>query len=109
MNDAKDNNAAATKPSPHSGAFEDYKLLYFSKLLNRRILLDPTSKKNGRLTDLVFRLTEPYPEAVGIYIEHGKGYPSELIPWEKVARIEGEAIFVAPDRKSTRLNSSHLG
>jgi CBS domain-containing protein len=96
MNNAKDNNAAATKPSPHSGAFEDYKLLYFSKLLNRRIRLDPTSKKNGRLTDLVFRLTEPYPEAVGIYIEHGKGYPSELIPWEKVVRIEDEAIFIAP-------------
>src|SRR5208337_4681339 len=25
-----------------------------------------------------------------------KGYPSELIPWEKVTRIEEEAIFIAP-------------
>ena len=79
------------------------KLLYFSKLLNRRIRLDKTNKKNGRLTDLVFRLAEPYPEAVGIYIEHGKGYPSELIPWEKVARIEEEAIFITPDRSRRRL------
>jgi CBS domain-containing protein/sporulation protein YlmC with PRC-barrel domain len=80
---------------PPPGGFEDYKLLYFSKLLNRRIRLDQANKKNGRLTDLVFRLAEPYPEAVGIYIEHGKGYPSELIPWDKVVRIEEEAIFIA--------------
>ena len=31
-----------------------------------------------------------------INIEHGKGYPSELIPWEKVVRIEEEAIFITP-------------
>jgi CBS domain-containing protein/sporulation protein YlmC with PRC-barrel domain len=95
MSNAKDNNARATKAATPSAAFEEYKLLYFSKLLNRRIRLDKTNKKNGRLTDLVFRLGEPYPEAVGIYIEHGKGYPSELIPWEKVVRIEEEAIFIA--------------
>src|SRR5579864_7244357 len=76
--------------------YEGYQLLCFSKLLSRRILIDKTGKKNGRLTDLVFRLSEPYPEAVGIYIEHGKGYPSELIPWEKVVRIEEEAIYITP-------------
>jgi CBS domain-containing protein/sporulation protein YlmC with PRC-barrel domain len=95
MNNAKDKPAPAVKPVPPPGGFEDYKLLYFSKLLNRRIRLDQANKKNGRLTDLVFRLAEPYPEAVGIYIEHGKGYPSELIPWDKVVRIEEEAIFIA--------------
>jgi CBS domain-containing protein/sporulation protein YlmC with PRC-barrel domain len=97
MNNAKDNHTPATKPARPSAPFEDYKLLYFSRLLNRRILLDQTNKKNGRLTDLVFRLSEPYPEAVGIYIEHGKGYPSELIPWEKVVRIEEEAIVITPN------------
>ena len=76
--------------------FEAFQFLYFSRLLNRRILLDKTDRKNGRLTDLVFRLSEPYPEAVGIYIEHGKGHPTELIPWDKVARIEDEAIFITP-------------
>src|SRR5208283_3920002 len=89
-----------TQPTSRSAAapagYEGYQLLCFSKLLNRRIRIDKTGKKNGRLTDLVFRLSEPYHEAVGIYIEHGKGYPSELIPWEKVARIEEEAIFIAP-------------
>jgi CBS domain-containing protein/sporulation protein YlmC with PRC-barrel domain len=78
--------------------FEAFQLLYFSKLLNLRIYHDKRwpLQKNGRLTDLVFRISEPYPEAVGIYIEHGKGYPTELIPWEKVARIEDDAIFITP-------------
>jgi CBS domain-containing protein len=85
------NNVTAT-----SAGSEPFQLLYFSRLLNRRICLDQTKRKNGRLTDLVFQLSEPYPEAVGIYIEHGKGHPTELIPWEKVARIEDEAIFITP-------------
>jgi CBS domain-containing protein/sporulation protein YlmC with PRC-barrel domain len=96
MNDAKNDNGPAPKPAASSAAFEEYKLFYFSKLLKRRVRIDKTNKKNGRLTDLVFRLSEPYPEAVGIYIEHGKGYPSELIPWEKVVRIEEEAILITP-------------
>jgi CBS domain-containing protein len=89
-------NPKAVPPHPAS-PFEGYQLLCFSKLLGRPVRIDSTHKKNGRLTDLVFRLSEPYPEAVGIYIEHGKGYPSELIPWEKVVRIENEAIFIAPN------------
>jgi magnesium transporter len=97
MNNAKNNNSLATRPTASPAAFEEYQLLYFSKLLNRRIRIDKTHKKNGRLTDLIFRLAEPYPEAVGIYIEHGKGYPSELIPWEKLVRIEDAAIFIAPN------------
>ncbi len=87
---------AAAKPAVPTAPAEDYQLFYFSKLLNCRILQDGTRKKNGRLTDMVFRLSEPYPEAVGIYVEHGKGYPSELIPWDKVVRIEPEAIIISP-------------
>lgn len=85
------------RPGASSAAYEDFQLLYFSELLSRRIRLDKTNTKNGRLTDLVFRLSEPYPEPVGIYIEHGRGYPSELVPWEKVVRIEEEAIFITPN------------
>jgi len=95
MNGPKDNPTSAAKPAACPAAYEEYQLLYFSRLLNRRICLDKTNRKNGRLTDLVFRLSEPYPEAVGIYIEHGRGYPSELVPWDKVVRIEEEAIFIA--------------
>jgi CBS domain-containing protein/sporulation protein YlmC with PRC-barrel domain len=90
MNNAKENTFDAPT------GFTPFQLLYFSKLLGRRIRQDKTNRKNGRLTDLVFRLSEPYPEPVGIYIEHGRGLPTELIPWEKVARIEDEAIFIVP-------------
>ncbi|HWX23137.1 MAG TPA: CBS domain-containing protein [Candidatus Binatia bacterium] len=96
MNNANQDTRRTTRAGDTPAGYEGYQLLCFSKLLNRRIRLDKTNRKNGRLTDLVFRLSEPYPEAVGIYIEHGKGYPSELIPWEKVARIEEEAILVTP-------------
>jgi CBS domain-containing protein/sporulation protein YlmC with PRC-barrel domain len=77
--------------------YEPFQLLFFSRLLGRRIRHDQTNRKNGRLTDLVFRLSEPYPEPVGIYIEHGRGLPTELVPWEKVARIGEEAIFIIPN------------
>jgi CBS domain-containing protein/sporulation protein YlmC with PRC-barrel domain len=88
-------NATETHPNAAAG-FEPFQLLYFSRLLERRIRQDQTNKKNGRLTDLVFRLSEPYPEAFGIYIEHGRGLPTELVPWEKVARIEDDAIYITP-------------
>ena len=54
------------------------------------------SNRLGKLTDLVFRLSEPYPEAVGIYVEHGWGKPTELIPWDRVVKIDDDAVFVQP-------------
>src|ERR1700723_2457782 len=81
---------------PRPAGYEAFQLLYFSRLLNRPIRRDQTNEKNGRLTDLVFRLSEPYPDAVGIYIEHSQGRPAEFIPWDKVVRIEDEAIFITP-------------
>jgi sporulation protein YlmC with PRC-barrel domain len=90
MNDRQNN------VNPKPAGFEAFQFLFFSRLLSRRICLDKTNRKNGRLTDLVFKLSEPYPDAVGIYIEHGKGHPTELIPWEKVVRIEDKAIYITP-------------
>jgi CBS domain-containing protein/sporulation protein YlmC with PRC-barrel domain len=75
---------------------DPFQLLYFSRLLGRRIRHDQTGRRNGCLTDLVFRLSEPYPEAVGIYVEHGRGLPSELIPWDKVVRLEPQAVIITP-------------
>ena len=73
-----------------------YRVLHFSELLNRRVCAGKIKDRIGKLTDLVFHLVEPYPELVGIYIEHGWGKPTEFVPWEKVTRIEDDAIFVAP-------------
>lgn len=73
-----------------------YRILYFSQLLKKRVCTGKITECIGKLTDLVFHLVEPYPEAVGIYIEHGWGKPTEFVPWQRVLRIEDDAIFVRP-------------
>ena len=73
-----------------------YRFIYFSELLKKPICIGKIGNRIGRLTDLVFSVSEPYPEAVGIYIEHGWGKPTTFIPWNKVLRIEDDAIFVQP-------------
>ncbi len=76
------------------------KFLYFSELIKRPICAGKINDRLGKLTDLVFSLGEPYPQSVGIYIEHGWGKPTEFVPWEKVLRIEEDAIFVQPPEGS---------
>ena len=41
-------------------------------------------------------MAEPYPEAAGLYLEHGWNKPTQFIPWEKVIKIDDDAIFVEP-------------
>lgn len=72
------------------------RVLYFSELLKRRVCTGKIKDCIGKLTDLVVHLVEPYPEVVGIYIEHGWSKPTEFVPWEKVTRIEDDVIFVEP-------------
>jgi magnesium transporter len=89
-----------SRPESKSGSsplgHEDYKLFFFSQLLKRRICAEKFNQKIGRVTDLIFRLAEPFPEAVGIYVEHSMGRPNEFIPWEKVIKIDDDAIFITP-------------
>jgi magnesium transporter len=73
------------------------RFLFFSELLKRPVCAGKIKDRIGRLTDLVFALKDPYPEAVGIYIEHGWGKPTEFISWDKVLKIEDDAIFVKPN------------
>src|ERR1035437_6463783 len=75
---------------------KDFRMLFFSDLLDRPVCANRRAFRIGKLTDLVFKLADPYPEAVGIYINHGWGKPTEMIPWERVVRIEQGAIFVLP-------------
>ena len=84
------------KPPDQGSAFQEYRLYYFSELLKRKVCAGKITRKIGRVTDLVFRIAEPYPEAVGILIDHGWGRPNEFIPWEKVTKIDDDAIFVTP-------------
>src|SRR3974390_2124850 len=80
---------------PPNGA-GDHRFLYFSEMLKRPVCIGKIKDRIGKLTDLVFSLREPYPEAAGIYIDHGWGKPTEFVPWTKVLRIEEDVIFVQP-------------
>jgi magnesium transporter len=79
---------------PHG--IESYRLLYFSGLLKKPVCAGKIKDCIGRLTDLVFVQKEPYPDAVGIYLEHGWGKPTEFIPWDRVVKLEDDAVFVKP-------------
>jgi CBS domain-containing protein/sporulation protein YlmC with PRC-barrel domain len=76
---------------------DGFRFLYFADLLDRPVIVSGTRRKLGKLADLVFALKEPYPEAVGLYLEHGWGKPTEFIPWDRVERIdERRAVVVKP-------------
>jgi CBS domain-containing protein/sporulation protein YlmC with PRC-barrel domain len=87
------NNRPLKGPKGAAG-MEDYRLLFFSELLKRPVCAEKVGNRLGKLTDLVFRHADPYPEAVGIYLEHGWGKPTEFIPWDKVIKIDDDAILV---------------
>ena len=90
------------RPADHGAAGKDFSFYYFSQLLGRRICAGKIGNRLGKLTDLVFRLSEPYPEAAGIYVEHGWGKPTELIPWDRVIKIDDDAVFVQPPEGADR-------
>jgi CBS domain-containing protein len=78
------------------GSAKDFHFYYFSELLNLPVCAGKIKNRLGRLTDLVFCLREPYPEAVGIYLNHGWGKPTEFIPWDRLLKIDQDAVFVQP-------------
>lgn len=80
----------AAPPSP------GYQLLYFSELLKHSVRQRVTGRRLGKPRDMVFRLAEPYPEAVGVLLDNGWGRPTELVPWEKVASVTTHGIEVEP-------------
>jgi len=91
---ANNTSKMTTIDQPHG--FEQFRFHFFTELLKRQVCKEKIRNRIGKLSDLVFLHKEPYPEAVGIYIEHGWGKPTEFIPWSKVIKIEDDAIFVRP-------------
>ena len=77
-------------------AGKDFRFHYFSQLVGRPVCQGNINHRLGKLTDIVFRLNEPYPEAVGLYLEHGWGKPTEFIPFSRLIKIDADAIFVQP-------------
>jgi CBS domain-containing protein/uncharacterized protein YrrD len=92
-NIAKPDAHAGNGPAAGAGAV---RFLHFSELLKRPICAGSITDRIGKVADLVFSQSEPFPEAVGIYVEHGWGNPTEFIAWDKVIKIEDDAIFVQP-------------
>jgi CBS domain-containing protein/uncharacterized protein YrrD len=89
------NNAKIKTMDQHNGS-EQFHFRFFSELLKRPVCKEKIKNRIGKLSDLVFTIKEPYPEAVGIYIEHGWGKPTEFIPWAKMIKIDDDAVFVQP-------------
>ncbi len=72
--------------------------IYFSRVFRKPVRLAGDGRKLGPASDIVFALTEPFPRAVGVYIDHGWGVPSEFVPWEKVVDVSDQGVIVrAPD------------
>jgi CBS domain-containing protein/sporulation protein YlmC with PRC-barrel domain len=74
---------------------KEFRFFWFSELLNRSVAT-VSGDRLGKLSDLVFQLRDPYPGAVGIYMEHGWGKPTEFIPWEKIVDIGKKTVVVQP-------------
>ena len=70
----------------------------FTELLGKPVCIEVAEHRLGKLGDLAFELKEPYPEAVGIYLEFGWGKPTQFIPWSAVTGHDDEALYVkAPE------------
>ncbi len=93
MNTPGANVPRETEPTQGVSSFRS---LYFSQLLKRPVCAGKINDRIGSLTDIVFALKDPYPEVVGLYLEHGWGKPTEFISWDSVLKIEEDAIFVKP-------------
>jgi CBS domain-containing protein len=89
-------NPSAGLQSDLPAAGKDFRFHYFSQLVGRPVCMGNINRRLGKLTDIVFRLSEPYPEAVGLYLAHGWGKPTEFIPFSRLIKIDADAIFVQP-------------
>jgi magnesium transporter len=66
----------------------------FTELLGKPVCVEVASHRLGKLGDLAFELKEPYPEAVGLYLDFGWGKPTQFIPWSAVTGHDEKAIYV---------------
>ncbi len=80
---------------PVPNGAQNFQFYFFSELYRRPVCAGKVKDRIGKVTDLVFKMADPYPDAVGILIDHGWGKPNEFVPWDKVVKIEDDAIFVA--------------
>ncbi len=68
--------------------------LYFSRIFRKPVRIEGSRRKLGPASDIVFALAEPFPRAVGIFIDHGWGVPNEFVPWDKVVNLSEKGPIV---------------
>ncbi len=68
--------------------------IYFSRVFRKPVRLAGDGRNLGPASDIVFTLEEPFPRAVGVYIDHGWGVPSEFVPWDKVVDVSAQGLIV---------------
>ena len=72
--------------------------IYFSRVFRKPVRIAGLGRKLGPTSDIVFALAEPFPRAVGIFIDHGWGVPTEFVPWDRVVDLSAQGIIVrGPD------------
>lgn len=74
----------------------DFRFLWLTDLLGRPVRAVGSARRLGKLTDVVFSVRETYPEAVGLYLEHGWGKPTTFVPWDRVQKLGPDVIDVRP-------------
>ena len=77
-------------------AADDISFVYFSELLKRPVCAGPIRDRIGKVTDLVVNHAEPFPQAAGICVGPGWGRQTEFILWDRVVKVDDDAIFVQP-------------
>ena len=92
---------------------QDFEFYFFSELYKRPVCAGKVKDRIGKVTDLVFKMADPYPEAVGILLDHGWGKPNEFVTWDKVREDRGRRDFRRPrprtDSHIRRLSISRAG
>jgi CBS domain-containing protein/sporulation protein YlmC with PRC-barrel domain len=76
--------------SGHSNHPDD--VYFLSEMLGAKVMLH--GKKIGRLTDMVIVEEEKLPYVTHICVKRPFGYPSLLIPWEKVESVTAREIIM---------------
>ena len=79
--------------SQNTGEFQQFQPFYFlSEILGARVIL--SSKKIGKLSDIIIRENGKIPLVTHFYITRSFGNPSLLIPWENIKSMTDKEIVV---------------
>jgi CBS domain-containing protein len=86
----------------HVNTSPELRSLYFSRVFKKPVRIQGRRRRHGRASDIVFALQEPLPKAVGLFLDHGWGKPTEFIPWDRVTAMDATGVMVLPPDEGDR-------